>query len=136
MHKHDANSTPICQLFRSLALALFLFHHRFHGGITCRNRSLSGCSSVQIALSIRPLSILSRLDFIPNAEWKSVSNCKSINIVSFQIFVTPFAPHVFMKKSFLAIEISISPRFIHLKSILLCDYTSSDFIRYLIIVFT
>lgn len=28
MHKHDTNSTPICRPFRSLVLALPLFHHR------------------------------------------------------------------------------------------------------------
>lgn len=75
-HKQDTNSMPICRSFRFSARFCLYFiivpmHHlpqsaRFH-------------PSRLLSLSARPLSILSRLGFTPNAEWKGGS--KSIKLV-------------------------------------------------------
>lgn len=105
--------------WRSLCLYFITVPMRY---ISRRNRSLS---SVQIALSARPLSILSRLDFTPNAanEKADLSRLQHRRISNYSSLL--FSSH-FREKSILAIE----PRSHRDSAIwnLSCSVAFSDFV--------
>lgn len=130
MHKHDANDTPICRPFRSLAFALPLFHHR------------SNAASLAATARFHSTRLLFLLDLYRSSHDSTshqTQNKKAdLNRLtsSRSRYSLLLCSLYFREKSFLTIAILISSILVHLNLYYFeCVYTFFWFCEYLIITF-